>query len=80
MARRNPSRPAAPDPVRAPPFLLRMIGGAFFAFAVTESYLAAVEDWTRGPQDYDDLAAVLAAGFLGGGSAPSSQGGVPQRS
>lgn len=61
----------------SPPFLLRMIGGAFFAFAVTESYLRSGEDWTRGPQDYDDLAAVLAAGFLGAASAPPPSGAGP---
>jgi hypothetical protein len=54
-----------------PPFLLRLIGGAFFAFAVTESYLQAIEDWTPGAQDYDDLAAILAAGLLAAGLPPS---------
>jgi AcrR family transcriptional regulator len=57
-----------------PPFLLRLIGGAFFAFAVTESYLQGIEDWTPGAQDYDDLAAILAAGLLAAGIPPSPPG------
>ncbi|HMK09045.1 MAG TPA: TetR/AcrR family transcriptional regulator [Anaerolineales bacterium] len=49
----------------SPPLLFRLIGGAFFAFAVTESYLGQAEWLNAGPQDYDDLAAILAAGLLG---------------
>jgi AcrR family transcriptional regulator len=49
----------------SPSFILRLLGGGFFAFAVTESYLRGLEGFTGGPQDYDDLAAVLAAGLLG---------------
>jgi len=47
------------------PMLLRLVAGSFAAFAVSESYLRAVEGMTGGPQDYDDLAAILAAGLLG---------------
>jgi AcrR family transcriptional regulator len=57
-----------------PPFLLRLLGGAFVAFAVSESYLRAIEGQTRGPRDYDDLAAILAAGLLGAGAPPSGEG------
>ena len=51
------------------PFILRLLGGAFFAFAVTESYVRGGEGLPGGRQAYDDLAAVLAAGLL---SAPDS--------
>ena len=57
-----------------PQFLLRLMGGAFLAFAVTESYLRSIQDWTRGSQDYDDLAAILAAGLVGAGSAATPSG------
>ena len=57
-----------------PQFLLRLMGGAFLAFAVTESYLRSIQDWTRGSQDYDDLAAILAAGLLAAGLPPSPPG------
>jgi len=57
-----------------PQFLLRLMGGAFLAFAVTESYLRSIQDWTRGSQDYDDLAAILAAGLVGAGPAATPSG------
>jgi hypothetical protein len=47
-----------------PSFLMRLVGGAFVALAISESYLRAVEGMTGGPRDYDDLAAILAAGLL----------------
>lgn len=62
------------------PFLLRLVGGAFVSFAVSESYLRAIEGQTGGPQDYDDLAAILAAGLLQGRSrkaVPATVGEVP---
>jgi AcrR family transcriptional regulator len=59
------------------PFLLRLLGGAFVAFAVSESYLRAIDGQTRGAQDYDDLAAVLAAGLLGAVAAPAPNGDRP---
>jgi AcrR family transcriptional regulator len=46
------------------PFLLRLVGGAFVAMAVSESYLRGVDGLTGGPRDYDHLAAILAAGLL----------------
>ncbi len=48
----------------SPFFLLRLIGGAFAALAVSTSYLKAVEGMEVGPDEFDDLAAILAAGFL----------------
>jgi len=57
-----------------PQFLLRLMGGAFLAFAVTESYLRSIQDWTRGSQDYDDLAAILAAGLVGAEPAATPSG------
>lgn len=45
------------------PYLLRLISGTFAAFAVTQSYLRQIEGMAGGRQDYDDLAAILAAGL-----------------
>jgi AcrR family transcriptional regulator len=59
------------------PFLLRLVGGAFGAFAVSESYLRGIEGQARGPQDYDDLAAILAAGLLAARSRPVLPGEEP---
>jgi AcrR family transcriptional regulator len=59
------------------PFLLRLVGGAFGAFAVSESYLRGIGGETRGPQDYDDLAAILAAGLLAARSRPVPPGEEP---
>jgi AcrR family transcriptional regulator len=58
----------------SPPFILRLLGGAFFAFAVSESYLRGLESVTGGPQDYDELAGVLTAGLLGA-AGPSPRDG-----
>ena len=52
-------------------FLLRMIGGAFAALAISASYLRAIEGMAGTLEEFDDLAAVLAAGLLG---APSRSG------
>jgi AcrR family transcriptional regulator len=59
------------------PFLLRLVGGAFAAFAVSESYLRGMEGMTGGPEDYDDLAAILTAGLLKARSGVSRPGGEP---
>jgi len=47
----------------SPFFLLRLIGGAFAALAISTSYLRAVDGMAVGPEEFDDLAAILAAGF-----------------
>jgi hypothetical protein len=54
---------------------MRLVGGAFVALAISESYLRAVEGMTGGPRDYDDLAAILAAGLLA--TAPTTTDGQP---
>jgi AcrR family transcriptional regulator len=56
------------------PFLLRLVGGAFVAMAVSESYLRGVDGMTGGPRDYDHLAAILAAGLLQAKPGPSDAG------
>jgi hypothetical protein len=66
----------ASDPrlqARSPFFLLRLIAGAFAAFAISASYLKEVEGMAGQPDEFDDLAAVLAAGLFG---APAGGGPV----
>jgi len=47
----------------SPYFLLRLIGGAFAALAISASYLRAVDGMAVGPEEFDDLAGILVAGF-----------------
>ena len=49
----------------SPFFLLRVIGGGFAALAISASYLRAIEGVAGTLEEFDDLAAVLAAGLLG---------------
>ena len=55
----------------SPFFLLRVIGGAFAALAISASYLRGIEGMAGTLEEFDDLAAVLAAGLL---RAPSRAG------
>ena len=52
-----------------PYFLLRVIGGGFAALALSASYLRDVEEMAGKPEEFDELAAILAAGFLGSSAA-----------
>jgi len=53
-----------------PLLLLRVIGGSFFAFVVSDSYLRGVEGLGGDLGDFEDLAAILAAGLLGASRRP----------
>ena len=57
-------RESDPRQTWSPFFLLRVIGGAFAALAISASYLRGIEGMAGTLEEFDDLAAVLAAGLL----------------